>query len=67
MGQLLDCLGIRKPGGMKERERERERGREGDEDEGEGLKDSAGTGEVGLVLLQLEGISVSCQWRKSSG
>lgn len=36
VGQLLDCLGIRKPEGRKERERGRQGG-------GEGLKDSAGT------------------------
>lgn len=39
VGQLLDCLGIRQPEGVK-----------GDEEDGEGPKDSAKTGGVGAAV-----------------
>lgn len=51
VGQLLDCLGIRQPSGVK-----------GDEEDGEGPKDSAKTG-GGLGAA----VSAARQLRKSSG
>lgn len=45
VGQLLDCLGIRQPEGVK-----------GDEEDGEGPKDSAKTGGVGGSSFCIEAV-----------